>query len=50
MLKLPDFADVKPSVVNFAMVGFMALVFIVLGKWAMQRWPIPGLKDLFAAA
>ena len=49
-LKLPDFADVKPSVVNFIMVGLMALIFIVLGKAIFEKYPVPGLTNLFRAA
>lgn len=45
-----DLADIKPSVVNWMMVGLMALTFIVVGKWIMTKWPIPGLSTLFLAA
>lgn len=50
-MKIPlDLADVKPSVVSFVTVGLMALVFIVVGKWLTQKYRVPGLTDLFAAA
>lgn len=41
-----DFADVKPSVVNFLIVGMMAALFIVLAKYAANRWHVPGLTPL----
>jgi hypothetical protein len=45
-----DFADVKPSVTSWLTVGIMALTFIVLMKWAVHKWPIPGLSDVVNAA
>ena len=45
-----DFADVKPSVVSFIIVGLLAVSFIVLGKWVTTKYPVPGLTELFAAA
>lgn len=43
---VPDFADVKPTVLNFVIVGAMAVVFIVLIKYALNRWPVPGLTPM----
>jgi hypothetical protein len=40
-------ADTNASVFNFLIVGLMAFLFIVLGKWLANRFDIPGLKDLF---
>ncbi len=45
-----DLSDVKPSLLSWVIVGLMAVSFIVLGKWAMQRFPVPGLKQVFDAA
>jgi len=45
-----DLAEVKPSVMNWLLVGFMALTFITLGKWAFTRWKVPGVSTLFLAA
>lgn len=45
-----DPADVKPSLMNWALVGIMAITFIVLAKWALTRFPIPGLSEVIASA
>jgi heme A synthase len=45
-----DFASVKPSVLNWLIVGLMAVTFIVFFKWAFTKVSVPGLSDLFAAA
>ncbi len=45
-----DLADVKPSVMNWVLVGLMALSFIVLGKWLFTQYPVPGISTLFKAA
>lgn len=45
-----DFADVRPSLVSWLIVGLMAVTFIVLGKWLFTKYPVPGLSTLFAAA
>jgi hypothetical protein len=45
-----DMSDVKASVISFVIVGIMALLFIVGGKWVTNRWKVPGLTDLFNAA
>jgi len=44
-----DFADVKPSVHSWVIVGVMAVTFIVLMKWFVNTYPIPGLTDFFNA-
>lgn len=41
-----DFADVKPSVLNWFIIGLMAVTFILVFKWLMAKWPIPGVQDL----
>lgn len=45
-----NFADAKPGVMNFLLIGTMALVFIVLGKWLFNRYPVPGVTAIFNAA
>ncbi len=44
-----DMADVKPSVLSFVTVTLMAVAGIALMKWAVKRWPVPGLSDLVNA-
>lgn len=41
-----DFADVKPSVVSWVIVGLMAVTFIVVAKYIFTRWPVPGLTEV----
>lgn len=45
-----DPADVRPSVLNWVVVGLMAVTFIVFGKYLLSRYPIPGLSAIFNAA
>jgi len=45
-----DPADVKPSVLNWVIVGLMAVTFIAFMKLATTKWYIPGLSELFASA
>ena len=42
-------ADVKPSVLSWAIVTLMAVTGIVLLKWAMSKWPVKGLSDIVNA-
>ncbi len=44
-----DFADVKPSLLNWVVIGLMAVTFILVAKWLMMKWPIPGLSDVITA-
>lgn len=44
-----DFADVKPSVLSWVIVGIMAVTFITFAKWLMTRYPVPGLSDVIAS-
>ena len=44
-----DLADVRPSLVSWAIVGIMAVTFIILAKWAVAKWPIPGVTELINA-
>jgi len=45
-----DFADVKPSLISWVIVGIMATTFIVVGKWLFTKYSVPGVSTLFAAA
>ena len=45
-----DMADVKPSVPSLLIVGIMSLLFIVGGKVLTEKFYIPGLSEVFAAA
>lgn len=47
-----DFADIKPSVLNWLLVGLMAASFIAAGKFAVNRWNNPAtafFRDFFNA-
>lgn len=44
-----DMADVRPSLLSWFVVGLMAVTFIVFAKWAFNRYPVPGLTDIFNA-
>jgi len=44
-----DFANPKPGVMSWLIVGLMAVTFILFMKWATARWPIPGLSEIFAS-
>lgn len=41
-----DFADVKPSLVSWLVVGLMAVTFIVVAKFLTTRWPVKGLTEI----
>lgn len=43
-----DMADVKPSLLNLATVTIMAILGISIMKYAMGKYPIPGLSSLVA--
>lgn len=45
-----DFATPKPGVLSFLIIGLMALLFIVGGKYITTRFNIPGVSEIFAAA
>jgi hypothetical protein len=45
-----DEADVKATIKSFCTVGIMALLFLVGGKWVLNRWKVAGLTELFNAA
>ncbi len=45
-----DLADVKPSLMSLVIVGIMSLLFIVGGKVLTEKFYIPGLSEIFAAA
>lgn len=45
-----DFADVKPSLLNWAVVGLMAVTFIAFFKYFFAAiMPVAGLTELFAS-
>ena len=50
MLDGLNFAEVKPSLINWLIIGFMAVTFIVFAKWALNKWAVPGLTPLVNAA
>lgn len=41
-----DMADVKPTLLSFAVVTIMAIVGINLLKWAVSKYPIPGITEI----
>lgn len=41
-----DMADVRPSVASFMVVGLMSVVFIVMAKYLVTRYPVPGLTEV----
>ena len=43
-------ADFTEAVGRITYIGIAALVFIVVIKLAMAKWPVPGLKDVVAIA
>lgn len=44
-----DFADVKATVANTLTVGLMAIVVIVLLKWATVKFYVPGFSEVIAS-
>lgn len=42
-----DFANLKPSVISWLIVGLMAVTFILIMKWVFTRWPVAGLTEIF---
>lgn len=44
-----DFADVKPSIVSWVIVGLMACTFIVFAKWLIAKYPVPGVSEVINA-
>jgi hypothetical protein len=45
-----DFAEVKPSLLNWLIITLMAVTGIVFLKWVLNRWNVPGLTDIVNAA
>ena len=44
------FANVYPSILNLAIVGMMATIWITFLKYITARWDIvPGLRDLYGS-
>lgn len=46
MLKL---STINPTVLNFLMVGIMAVVFITVAKYAVNQYNLPYVKDTINA-
>lgn len=44
-----DMADIRPSLLNWAVSGIMAVTFIVLMKYVTTKYPVPGLSQFMAA-
>lgn len=44
-----DFADVKPSILNWLIIGLMAVTFIAFWKFMLTKYPIPGLSEVVQA-
>ncbi len=44
-----DFGNVYPNVLNWALVGIMAVTFISVFKFLTARFRIPGVSDVFAS-
>lgn len=43
------FSNVYPSILNVAIVGIMATIWIALAKWFFTRYSVPGLSTLYAS-
>lgn len=44
-----DMSNVKPSVLNAAIVLLLVMITVPTAKFVLNRWPIPGLTDLVNA-
>lgn len=44
-----DFANVYPSVLNWVVIGLMALTFILFAKFILAKLNVPAVSDLVAA-
>jgi hypothetical protein len=44
-----DFADLKPSLLNWMVNGLMSVTFILFFKWLFSSMNIPGFSDAFAS-
>lgn len=42
-----DFADVKPSLLSWLVVGIMAATFIAFFKFIFNKYRVPGLTEVF---
>lgn len=43
------FSNVYPSILNVAIVGVMATIWIALMKWFTAKYSVPGLSGLYAS-
>jgi len=47
MAEIPfDMADIRPNVLNLFTIFLAVLVTVPVAKWAMNKWPVPGVADL----
>lgn len=44
-----DFADIKPSLLNWFVIGLMAVTFITFWKYILAQYNVPGFSDLLAS-
>ena len=44
-----DFADVKPGLLNWVIIGLMSVTFIAFFKYMLAMWQVPGLSELVAS-
>lgn len=40
-----DWADIKPTAVNWLIIGLCAATFFITLKYLVNRWPVPGLTE-----
>lgn len=43
------FANVYPSILNVAIVGLMATLWIAVMKWLTNKYSVPGVSALYAS-
>lgn len=43
------FANVYPSILNVAIVGTMATIWIAVMKWLTSKYNVPGLSTLYGS-
>ena len=44
-----DFGNIYPSVLNWALVGIMAVTFISIFKFLTAKYQVPGVSAVFAS-
>jgi hypothetical protein len=48
-MRMLDFSNVYPSLLNLMVVGMMSVIFISVMKYLTNLYQIPGLSDLMAS-